>query len=794
MIQIDITNIRFHLRTKVFYIRILLVVFLLGSFHFAGAQSVGLVLSGGGAKGLSHIGVIKALEENGIPIDYVSGTSMGAIVGGFYAIGLSPDEMVAIIKSKEFRSWYKGMGEREFYSYLYAGHPTSSMINIDFKFSKNKIDSLNNKKYDLKLAFPGSIVSPYPMDIAFVQIFANASAAAGYDFNNLMVPFFCVAADILKKKPFIADKGDLGSAVRASMTFPAYFKPIMIDSVLLFDGGLYDNFPWREMDEKFSPDFIIGAKCVKGEQMSAELEDIYSQLELVMSVDTDYEIPEDKGIVISGKYDYSLLEFDKVDELVEKGYNNAMACIDEIKSRIKRRNTLDEVNAKRIEFRKRCVDMNFNGVTVEGDLNKAQKSFITKTMMNKKDTLSFNDIKRGYFRMLSTNTVRTFYPTAHFGKDSLYTLNLLTTTKNALSLSIGGNISSSSLMQGSLGLSHIHFTKHPWNASLNADIGQFFNGVGLYYRQYVGIKPLFLYEVMFNLQMFDYFRSNQNIFYSSSLAKSIQQREIYATVNIGTPISYKHSLFIELGLTGGRDHYRYYPTESYSKYDKPDKTNLDYFTARLKIFQSTLDYEMFPTSGRKTLIEARYLYGKESHIDGTVIEENTMEVPSSKNVVSAKFEIEDYYNINKWLSLGYTIDLTASSPMNMCDYTSTMALLPSFQPTFHSKTQMLDKYRAPIYLGIAFSPVFKISEKLYFHITAGYFQPYRFLQELPNGMYEYSEPFPKGSFVGNATFAWQSPIGPISLSCAYYERAGRTKWFPTFNIGFLIFRPRGIRN
>lgn len=223
--------------------------------HAVSAQSVGLVLSGGGAKGLSHIGVIKALEENGIPIDYVSGTSIGSIIGGLYAIGLSPDEMIALMKTEEFMAWYTGEGEKEFLTYLYSGYPTASMLKINIKWDEKE---LARGKKKVKLSLPASLVSPYPMDIAFVEIFANASAASGYDFDNLMVPFFCVSADVMKKKPYIADSGDLGSAIRASMTFPAYFKPIMIDSVLLFDGGFYNNFPWEIMKEKYRPDVIIG--------------------------------------------------------------------------------------------------------------------------------------------------------------------------------------------------------------------------------------------------------------------------------------------------------------------------------------------------------------------------------------------------------------------------------------------------------------------------------------------------------------------------------------------------------
>ena len=102
-------------------------------------QSVGLVLSGGGAKGLSHLGVIKALEENNIPIDYISGTSMGAIVGGMYSIGLSVDDMVYIIKSDRFLSWYKGKQERDYATFLYQVDPTPAMFSFNIRKNHHRI-------------------------------------------------------------------------------------------------------------------------------------------------------------------------------------------------------------------------------------------------------------------------------------------------------------------------------------------------------------------------------------------------------------------------------------------------------------------------------------------------------------------------------------------------------------------------------------------------------------------------------------------------------------------------------
>lgn len=775
-------------------IRIILIFLLL--FHSvailpASGQSVGLVLSGGGAKGLSHIGVIKALEENGIPIDYISGTSIGSIVGGLYAVGLSPDDIISLMKTEQFRTWYTGEGEREFFTHLYSGYPTPSMITVNMKWDEKALEEGIRK---VKISLPTSLVSPFPMDIAFVQIFSNASAAAGYDFDNLMIPFFCVSADVMKKQPYVSDSGDLGTAIRASMTFPAYFKPVKLDSLLLFDGGFYNNFPWEIMRDKYHPDVIIGAKCVKGEPISADQDDLYKQLETIMTVDTDYDIPESEGVLISGVYDYSLLEFDKIDELVQKGYDTAMLYMDEIRERVHRRRDISQVDSMRIAFRKRCLDLKFDSVSVEGNLTEDQKRYISATITDKKKEFSFNQAKRGYYRVLSTNAVQSFFPTAELGKDSLFTLRLQTTPKNVLSLSVGGNISSSSLMQGYVGLSHTHFSKHPWNAAINLDIGQFFTGAGLYFRQHIGIKPLFLYEVMLNAQSFDYFRSSQGILQSNSLARNIRETEYFLTLNMGTPISYNSNILLEFGATAGVNRYDYFPADNYTQYDKKDKTWLSYLTARLKMAQTTLDYDMYPSSGRHRLLEFRYILSHERHSEGTMYADGTSVTQPLKSTFLARLNLEDYYDLGRWFSLGYNFDLTVSTPLDLSDYMSTLMAMPAYQPTVHSKTLMLGAYRAPIYIGLTVNPVIKFTKTVFLHLSGGYFQPYMELQETAGGGYTYSDPLPRGGFLGNAAIVWQSPIGPVSLSCAYYEKAEKAKWYPSFNIGFLIFREHGLRN
>ena len=187
-----------------------IIALFLAAIQIVSAQKVGLVLSGGGAKGAAHIGVIKALEENNIPIDYITGTSIGAIIGSLYAMGYSPEEMLELMLSKEFAYWQTGTVEEQYTYYFKEPYPTPEFAH----FSIDMSDSLQIKASFL----PQSLINPIQMNQAFMALFSQATAKAGWNFDNLFVPFRCVASDIYTKKPIIFKNGDLGDAVRASMT------------------------------------------------------------------------------------------------------------------------------------------------------------------------------------------------------------------------------------------------------------------------------------------------------------------------------------------------------------------------------------------------------------------------------------------------------------------------------------------------------------------------------------------------------------------------------------------------
>ena len=290
------------------------ILFFLLSLLPVHAQKVGLVLSGGGAKGLTHIGIIRALEENNIPIDYVAGTSMGAIVGSLYAMGYSPDDMEKVIKSDDFKRWYTGDIQEKYIYYFKKNPPTPEFINIRV--------SMKNPLRKVKTQFlPSSVVDPLQMNLVFVELFGQATASCGNDFNRLFIPFRCVASDVYNKRPIIFRKGDLGDAVRASMSFPAMFKPIEIDSILAYDGGIYNNFPVDVMMEDFHPDIIIGS-VVSSNPGKPQEGDLIGQLESMIMQKTNYDLPDSLGILMTFKYDdISLMDFNRFDELHDIGYN-----------------------------------------------------------------------------------------------------------------------------------------------------------------------------------------------------------------------------------------------------------------------------------------------------------------------------------------------------------------------------------------------------------------------------------------------------------------------------------------
>ena len=202
---------------------------------------VGLVLSGGGAKGVAHIGVLKAMEEAGLTPDYITGTSMGSIVGGLYSIGYSADELKVIVESA---NWDE----------LLTNKIPLDKVTFEEKFYYGRY-LLDFYVEDKKLQLPKGIIEGQ----ALMELFSNLTRPVHNiaDFNEFPIPFACVGTNIVTGEPVVLNKGSLAMSMRASMAIPSVFTPVRINNQLLVDGGLVRNMPVPEIVD-MGADIIIG--------------------------------------------------------------------------------------------------------------------------------------------------------------------------------------------------------------------------------------------------------------------------------------------------------------------------------------------------------------------------------------------------------------------------------------------------------------------------------------------------------------------------------------------------------
>jgi NTE family protein len=284
---------------------------------------IGLVLSGGGARGFAHIGVLKVLEENNVPIDYIVGTSMGSIIGGLYAIGLSPDE---IEQGVESIAW-----DKIFSDFAYRQYKT-------FRRKEDDFDFFNIHR--VGVSSDGLQLSPSLIEGQQIELALDRLAYPGFhinDYDNLRIPFRAVATNIENGDPFIIKSGNIARAMRASMSIPGALPPITIDGTLLVDGGIANNIP-IDIVRSMGADIIIAvdvsAPFTKQENIKSSI-DITGQLTTIMTRRiANQQLQTLTGIdilIIPGEDEITSSDFDQYSLLIKAGESAATAEIDNIK-------------------------------------------------------------------------------------------------------------------------------------------------------------------------------------------------------------------------------------------------------------------------------------------------------------------------------------------------------------------------------------------------------------------------------------------------------------------------------
>lgn len=283
--------------------------------------TVGLVLSGGGARGFAHIGVLKVLEENRIPVDYVGGASIGGLIGAIYATGKSPSEIEQLVGTLD---WDKLL------------QPTASFDNLSFRRKEDRRNIpapviLKGKANDLKL--PNALNSGHEIGLLFDRL---TLPYAGIDnFDNLPIPFRTVGTDMVNGNSVILKSGSLSRSLRATMSIPGVFSPVEVDGKILADGGLVNNIP-TDVVKAMGADIIIVVNIetqLADRESLKSLPDFLAQAINIATLDNSRRsLQQAKFIIAPDLGNYTLTDFRASKQLIELGYKGAQENIAFLKS------------------------------------------------------------------------------------------------------------------------------------------------------------------------------------------------------------------------------------------------------------------------------------------------------------------------------------------------------------------------------------------------------------------------------------------------------------------------------
>lgn len=758
-------------RNKIIYLILLSITVTLS------AQKVGLVLSGGGARGITHIGVIKALEENNIPIDYITGTSMGAIVGSMYAMGHTTDEVIDILKSEDFRRWSTGEPDPKYVYYYRNSDPKPTIAEI--KFNLKNLDSLIFKPKFL----PTNIVPSLQMNFAFVELFSRANALAKENFDSLFVPFRCVASDIYRKEAVVIKDGDLGDAVRASMTFPFMFKPIVIKDRLLFDGGIYNNFPVNVMRDEFNPDIMIGS-AVSNNPPEPDANNILEQIANMIVNKSDYTVPDSAGILLNFDLkNVNTFDFKKIDELVLLGYDQVIKQLPEIKSRIKREVNVEDLNKRRAAFRNRLPKLEFKNVIITG-IDSLQKHYVENIIHQSDKKFSNQEFKEGYFKLVSDDKISEVMPHAVYNDSTkCFDLRLQVRTEDELKVMVGGNISSATTNVAYFGLSYQNLRDYAQTAYLDAMFGKAYNGISLGSRIDVPSIKNWYMKVAFALHRFDYY-AKQSAFYNDDRTSNFNQSEVYGKFSIGFPVTMKGRMEFGLGYGGLSDNYRQNLSLTTSGFDESTYHLGSIFS---KFENNSLNNILYPISGVKYIAGIQLIGGEsayKSRVDPDLYNTNKKDL-----WFQFKGGTDKYFRINKNFILGGFSELVVSNRKSLNNYTSTVIQMPAFRPTSHSKVIFNEAFSANQYLALGAKPIYLLNDIAHIRTEAYLFVPYQQIYRNWDNKVAFNNPFSSVHFMAESSLIFNFKFASAGAFINYYS-SGISKWNVGINIGYLLFNQR----
>lgn len=763
------------MKRKILCLAIISLVLLSGSLKAHG-EKIGLVLSGGGAKGIAHIGVIKALEEHGIPIDYVAGTSMGAVIGSLYCCGHTPDSMLNLILSKDFSYWSSGKIDPSIASFIARPKPTPRMAEIQLSFRDSTSISTNLN--------PTSLINPLPMSFGFMTLYAPYTAQCDSNFNRLMVPFRCVTSDVYHKRKIVCRSGSLSDAVRASMTFPTVFRPIEMDGVLVYDGGIYDNFPVDVMREDFHPDFIIGVS-VSGPDSKPEPGNLFSQLEDMIIQNNDYSLPASEGVKIQVPVlQFGVLDWGKAREIYEIGYRTGEEMADSILSRITARRELSQLSEIRQKFAERTPALEFGSIIPSG-IPKGQQRIVDYLFThNRPQPFDVERARTAYYNLIASGKVSDMFPYAVYNPaDSLFALHLDITPKKHFSLGAGGWLTTSANSMLYLSAGWHSMSYNFLDVELSGWLGQSYLAGLLDTRFTVTGATPSQFSFQASASRKKYFES-EVLFYKTHTPNFVTEYQAYARIGYSMAVGRRYMAELSFGYGGIRDHY--YPQISDNE-GVQEKAHHELGALHATFNGNNLNNLMYPSEGTLLSVDIWGYHQRDN------IHKATGDRVRDRGLRAlAEVSWKHFFPWKHNLSFGVFANALGSFGHIRGDYMSALVLAPDFAPTPSTRALFNPAFRAYSYAAVGFIPTWQPIANLQLRGDFYLFAPVRDMRCDNAGMPYYDGWFRKSEFLGELAAVYNFNFASLALYGNYLSYP-KGNWSFGLSFGLLFEAPRFIR-
>ena len=583
-------------------------------------KKVGVVLSGGGAKGMAHIGVLKVLEEAGIPVDVITGTSMGSIVGGLYAIGYNANSLDSIVRMQDWAYVITDKEDLGNQSIVDRKKQNTYIISTGLSIGKRDTNS-------------GGIIKGKNLAELFQRLCTGYTDSLDFS-KDLRIPFACVATNIIDNNEVDFFSGRLPQAMRASMSIPAVFSPVRLNDMVLVDGGLKNNYP-ADLAREMGAEIIIGVTVQTDPKVADDLESTMSILNQIIDIHTKTKVEENLEItdlhlqVDTRGYSTASFSSSAIDTLIIRGEEVARQHWDDIMA-LKKRIGIDESFRPQKLYPLRPQVMtekrHVTGYTFENMTPQAERYLRQKFHLNKTDSIDAKLEKQ----LTTTMRVDLFYQTAECrlvpDGDGVRVV-LSAGNRKTLQLHAGIRFDTEEYASLQLGQDIPLGTSVPVNTDITVRLGK-----NIMARAEITVHPLSFTRPSLS---YTFYRKDLDVYSHGERDYNIHYNQMQAEF---LPINHDLRNFnIQIGLRWDYMHYR-------SKLGSDQSIqitlkNEHFFSYRARVSYNSEDNWYFPTRGARFKAEYAYVTNDFAKLNVRDADGNKLGKKAGMNEVNANWRM-----------------------------------------------------------------------------------------------------------------------------------------------------------